>query len=447
MPKQPLVACSRLDAVIARLPDKTVTVAAFLADIASLRSVLPAGRFLLNACQDRYRFAVGFAAGLLSGKISLQPASQSAETLLRIGQDYPDTFCLTDRRDFDSQGLTTFAFPDLPPPVSAVVHDMPAIDVDQAAAILFTSGSTGRPKPHIKTWGKLCKGGLASTEFLGLAGNRHSIVGTVPVQHMFGFESILMLSLQGGGAFSSAKPFFPLDIAATLADVPPPRVLVTTPFHLATLLDAGLDLPPIDLILSATAPLSVELARRAEAVTGTRLLEIYGSTETGQLALRQTTAGDDWQLLDGIRLTQQDGTTLASGTHSDAPMALSDVIELSGDRCFRLVGRHTDMINIAGKRTSLAYLNHQITRIPGVVDATFFLPDGEDDDLKTRLAAFVVAPTLDRSTLLAALRLRIDAIFLPRPLVFVDALPRNDTGKLPRQALQALYARTPDGHR
>ena len=56
-----------------------------------------------------------------------------------------------------------------------------------------------------------------------------------------------------------------------------------------------------------------------------------------------------------------------------------------------------------------------------------------------RLAAFVVAPGMDRRQLLAALRQRIDAIFLPRPLVFVDALPRNSTGKLPRSALQALF--------
>ena len=46
---------------------------------------------------------------------------------------------------------------------------------------------------------------------------------------------------------------------------------------------------------------------------------------------------------------------------------------------------------------------------------------------------------MDRRQLLAALRQRIDAIFLPRPLVFVDALPRNSTGKLPRSALQALF--------
>jgi acyl-coenzyme A synthetase/AMP-(fatty) acid ligase len=78
-----------------------------------------------------------------------------------------------------------------------------------------------------------------------------------------------------------------------------------------------------------------------------------------------------------------------------------------------------------------------------VQDGAFFLPDAADAahgvESLTRLVAFVVAPGLDRTALQRALRQRIDSLFLPRPLVFVDTLPRNSTGKLPRTALQALY--------
>jgi len=58
----------------------------------------------------------------------------------------------------------------------------------------------------------------------------------------------------------------------------------------------------------------------------------------------------------------------------------------------------------------------------------------------TRLAALVVAPTLDRGVIVQRLRERIDPVFLPRPLLLVDALPRNETGKLPQQTLRALVA-------
>ena len=56
----------------------------------------------------------------------------------------------------------------------------------------------------------------------------------------------------------------------------------------------------------------------------------------------------------------------------------------------------------------------------------------------TRLMAFAFAPGMTAATVLAALRPRIDAVFMPRPLVLMDALPRNSTGKLPRQTLSDL---------
>ena len=99
-----------------------------------------------------------------------------------------------------------------------------------------------------------------------------------------------------------------------------------------------------------------------------------------------------------------------------------------------------DLVNIAGKRSSLAYLNHQLSAIPGVIDGAFFLRDERQASVTgvTRVAAVVVAPGLDSHSLVSLLRARIDPVFLPRPLLFVDKLPRNDTGKLPQQALLSL---------
>jgi acyl-coenzyme A synthetase/AMP-(fatty) acid ligase len=97
-------------------------------------------------------------------------------------------------------------------------------------------------------------------------------------------------------------------------------------------------------------------------------------------------------------------------------------------------------VNIAGKRTSLGYLNYQLNSIPGVRDGVFVMPDEEGAASVPRLTAFVVAPGLSQGDVMAALRRRIDAAFLPRPLNLVDALPRNSTGKLPRAAIAALAA-------
>ena len=434
----PLITGADLDRVLAWQPGGPRRVRDFIADAEALAARLPAGGALINLCHDRYRFAVGFAAGLVAGKLSLQPSSQSAETLSRIRAEFPDVFCLCDGDD-DTLDLPRCEFPDLPEAAPHTVTKIPRIPAERVVAILFTSGSTGLPQPQAKTWGKLVANGRAEAAALGLERTPHVVVGTVPVQHSYGFESTFLLALHGGCAFWSGKPFYPQDIAAALDAVPRPRLLVTTPFHLSTLLKSGIALPPVDQLLSATAPLSAALAAEAEARTGAPLREIYGSTESGQLANRRTSASAEWTLLPGVRLEQADDTSWASGGHVEGRVALSDVIELLPDRRFLLQGRHADLVNIAGKRTSLAYLNHQIAAVPGVVDAAFFLPDDEAPDGITRLVAFVVAPTLTSRQLLAELRQRIDAIFLPRPPVFVDALPRNGTGKLPRNGLAALY--------
>jgi acyl-coenzyme A synthetase/AMP-(fatty) acid ligase len=353
--------------------------------------------------------------------------------------EYPDVVCLTDTA-FDSLDMPQVRFPERLQADPQQVEDIPLIPADQLAAVLFTSGSTGLPQPHRKTWGKLVQNGRVEAIRLGLTVRPHTIVGTVPVQHSYGFESTFLQALHGGSAFWSGRPFYPQDIVAALAAVPMPRLLVTTPFHLSALLSAELDLPRTDLLLSATAPLSGHLAAQAEARFGAPLHEIYGSTESGQLASRRTTDGAEWTLLDGVRLEQVGEETAAIDGHVEGRVPLSDIIECLPGQRFLLHGRHADLVNIAGKRTSLAYLNHQIGAVPGVIDAAFFLPDGAETEHITRLTAFVVAPGLDRAKLLAELRQRMDTVFLPRPLVFVDTLPRNDTGKLTREGLKALYA-------
>lgn len=425
-----------LAGVIAYTSRGPVTVAQFLADVAQLVDLLPAERHLLNVCQDRYRFLVGFAAGMVSGRINLLPASHTPETIRQL-RDFAADICVLGDGNEGEIDLPPVAFP---PHSGALLSAprVPLIPEDRVVAVLFTSGSTGTPVPQRKTWGALYRNALAEAERLQVPG--HAIVGTVPAQHSYGLESTVLLSLLGDCALWAGRPFYPADIAAALAAVPAPRLLVTTPFHLRAVLDAGVELSPLGLVLSATAPLSQELAREAELRTGAPLHEIYGCTESGQLASRRTTASPRWRLLPGVRLEQEGDVSYATGGHVEGRIPLGDRLELIDPEHFLLHGRNADLINIAGKRTSLAYLNHQLNAMEGVNDGAFFMPDDEKPDGVTRLAAAVVAPGLTPQQLLAALRQRVDPVFLPRPLLFVDRLPRNTTGKLTRSSLEALFA-------
>jgi acyl-coenzyme A synthetase/AMP-(fatty) acid ligase len=435
-------------AVIAYRGGVPVTAQRFLCDAAHLAQLLPAGNHVLNVCADRYRFTVGLAACLMTGRVSLLPSTHTPEVIGQMASFAPDAVCLTDDPRCDI-GLPQVYFPAEPPPTespptelppTAMDWAVPQIPVSQLAAIVFTSGSTGTPLPYRKTWGRLAGCVRAGAPRLGLLdGRSHALIGTVPAQHMYGFESSVLLALVSGNAFVAERPFYPADIATALATVPQPRILVTTPVHLRTLLASAVDLPPVDLIVSATAPLDQDLAREVEGRYHVTLLEIYGSTETGQIAMRRSAATAIWRLWPDVRLKISNEQVFAHGGHVEQLTAMCDVIELISQEEFLLHGRTADLVNVAGKRSSFGYLNAQLNAIPGVIDGVFFLRDGATGSTGVaRLGAIVVAPTLSVAALTERLRQRIDPVFLPRPLILVERLPRNATGKLPHHALQTL---------
>ncbi|MHB1174396.1 MAG: AMP-binding protein [Sulfuriferula sp.] len=437
MSQFPLVSHVSPDSIVAWRTEGAVTLRQFLAEVSQLAARFPAGRYLLNMCSDRYRFSVGLAAAIVTGKVSLLPSTHTPETVRQIKVFAPDVFCLTDS-DVCTVDLPLLRYPAMSAS-QAEAFAIPQIDASQRIAVVFTSGSTGTPQPHPKTWGALVSSVQAEAARLRLHNIPHTLIGTVPPQHMYGFESTVLMAWHSGNALSHAQPFYPADICQTLAAVPTPRVLVSSPVHLRATLDAGLVLPELALVVSATAPLSAQLAQDVEARCHAPLMEIYGSTETGLIATRRPTQSEEWRLLPGIKLIADGASVRACGGHIETMIAMGDMLEPVSDEHFLLHGRLADLVNIAGKRHSLASLNHLLNSIPGVVDGAFYMPDESGHGHITRLAAFVVAPGLEAPCLLAALREHIDPVFLPRPLLFVEELPRNCTGKLPRAALQALF--------
>ncbi|MGB4810855.1 MAG: AMP-binding protein [Methylophilaceae bacterium] len=437
----PLVTHDSPDSVIAWRDDGAVSLRQFLADVKLLTTLLPSSQHILNTCSNRYHFSVGLAAAIVTGKVSLLPSANTPEMVYQLKAFAPEVFCLTDN-DACLLDIPRLRYPTMPPVVNNSDNlSIPQISSSQLIAIVFTSGSTGTPLPHPKAWGALVHCVQAEVLSLGLLNNSSActLVGTVPPQHMYGFESTVLLAWQSGNALSHAHPFYPADICQALALVPSPRVLVSSPVHLRALLESELAIPKLTCVVSATAPLSAQLALDIEARCGAPLIEVYGSTETGQIATRRPSQTSEWQLFPEIKLVKKNERIYATGGHIPSPTPMSDSIEFLSDNRFLLHGRLADMVNIAGKRHSLTSLNHLLNAIPGVIDGAFYMPHEGDSARITRLAACVVAPELNPTKLLAALREYIDPIFLPRPLLFLDALPRNSTGKLPHAALVALF--------
>ncbi len=431
------LACGPLDRGFAVGGAGPVTLERFLRQAHTLAETLPAGSHCLNLCEDRYRFILTLAAALLRGQPTLLPPSRAPSVILEMLERYPEAHCVGD------DGLDGCALERLPPRYTALPTvlaewpgpiELPQLPAESLAVIGFTSGSSGPPKAQPKRWGSFSRSTALNAALLReVAGTGAQILATVPAQHMYGMETSVLLPLLGGFPIHPARPFFPADIVRTLNELDAPRVLVTTPVHLRALIESGLSLPPVAAIVSATAPLPVELARAAEAASGGRVLELYGSTETCVIAHRQTACDEAWTAYEGVEIQPRPDGAQIEAAWLAAPVLLQDLIELLPQGRFRLAGRAADLLEIAGKRASLGELTRRLLAIRGVQDGVVFLPDTAGP--VQRVAALVVAPELEEAAVLAALREVVDPVYLPRPLKRVAALPRNATGKLPRAAL------------
>ncbi|MCG7923697.1 MAG: AMP-binding protein [Candidatus Thiodiazotropha lotti] len=412
-----------------------ISAAQFYQDVAKLAAQLPEAGQVVNLCEDRYHFAVSFAAAIVRQQVTLMPSNNAPGAVNSLLNKSRDGYCLTDQLQQGIQARQLLYTELLDAENSDSIALPEQIEADRQVAILYTSGSTGTPKPNPKSWGELkAEAESALQRFPFLSRSVSSLVATVPAQHMYGLATSIFFPWQGGIAVHTGRPLFPADIAADLALTSAPRVLISTPLHLRACLDAGISWPEISFIISATAPLSRELAAEAEQQLQTELYEIYGSTETGSIASRRTAKEESWTLYDGIEMTQQGNQTYASGGHLPHPVLLNDNIEILNGGRFRLLGRNNDMLKIAGKRASIGDLNQKLLAIPGVIDGIFVPPEDPNNE-KQRLTALVVAPSLSKQEILHQLAQSIDAAFLPRPLHFVTSLPRNSTGKLPREQL------------
>ena len=410
----------------------------FLAQVQRLADGLPERPFAINLCDDRYAFMSAFAAAMIRGQTTLLPPGRAPRLIEDLAADYSGSYCLVDsptnveRVPLHQVSLDETATGD-------GERSVPEIPVDATVAIVFTSGSTGRPNPNPKRWGDLVQGlEIARRRFEFGANSDEMILATIPPQHMYGLEVSVMLPLVAGIGVHAGRPFFPEDIRVAIESLPERRSMFTTPTHLRACVESGVRWPSLTRIVSATAPLSVEIAARAEQQFECPVLEIYGCTEAGSMASRRTLDGDLWRFYDGMTCYERDGVIHVCADHLPDPIPLNDFIEVETDSRFRLLGRHVDLVNIAGNRASLSDLNLKLNAIEGVRDGVFVVPDDRGQGDVWRLAALVVAPDVRKEDILSALAERINPVFLPRPIYKVERLPRNAMGKLPRDALVRL---------
>src|SRR5687768_4441252 len=112
MTNLPLMRHFEAGSVLAYHDGAAIRVERFLHEVRELARLLPQKSCVLNACTDRYRFCVAFAAALVRGQITLLPPNQTEDMLERLKSGYADLYCLTDAGDDKPPHLPTLPFPD-----------------------------------------------------------------------------------------------------------------------------------------------------------------------------------------------------------------------------------------------------------------------------------------------------------------------------------------------
>ena len=400
-----------------------------------------------NLCTSRATFLVTWLAALRSHTLLVLPPSGGDADLAGVLRSTSDPVIVADGSQPIHQSWRSSAECLICPPIrqrsEASTEDLAwQPDWDCTAILLYTSGSTRAPEPQAKTLLHLARGAQVLGERMareiagGLTAVRR-IACSVPPQHMFGIEASVMLSLVHAIPVQEGRPLLPADVQQALRGSPG-TAWVATPLHLRGLVQSGEVLSDCSVVLASTMPLTQQLARQAEDLIGAPVLEIYGSTETGVLAMRRPAREAAWEPVSGVRVECVSDGTMAYGSHFQSPARVADQIEIDTPASFRLLGRSSDMIKIGGRRASLAGLNLLLQDLPGLEDGVLYLPTTTNPT--ERLCLIYCGPALDRADVERWLRTRVDPAFLPRTFIRVDKLPRSESGKLPRHALDALFA-------
>jgi acyl-coenzyme A synthetase/AMP-(fatty) acid ligase len=426
-------------------------------DVARLAARLAgvAGARVALHCHDAYAFAVGLLAlGQLRALAVLAPSRQPG-ALERLAPDVAGFVLDGEGAPARIAGRPCFVpLGDAGPEAALGPQEREAACIE-----LFTSGTTGDEKPVAKALRQL-EDEVAVLDARFALGPGTRMLATASPQHLYGLLFRVLWPLAAGRPFLRTPILHPEELAPHLDEAD--FALASTPAALRRLVERDVLAARAErcrAVFSSGGPLEAEVARGVAAVVGAPPFEIYGSTETGGIALRQQWQGDEpWQPLPGVdvALEPESGRLVVTSpfVSGGAPagggrarLATADRAEAAAG-CFLLRGRVDRVVKIAEKRLSLPDMESRLREHPAVAEAALALI--EDAPGEPRVAAVIVPSEAGRALAAAGGRRAVarelsehlardfDRVLLPRFFRLTDALPRDAQGKISARALRAL---------
>lgn len=414
-----------------------------------------AGRWLLCS-DDSYAVATALLALARVGAVAVFPPNRQPETLRHLAAGAVGVLVDLPGAGPGPSGLETLAILGVP---AAGAPAPNRFDREAAWVEFRTSGTTGDGRPVRKALRHLEDEVVALEERLGASCPPGlQVFSTASHQHIYGLLFRVLWPLAAGRAFQRETLLHTQELLPRIA-ASREASLVTTPAHLKRLAAHG-GLRPLRRIcrtvFSSGGPLDAETAKAVAEQLGAAPVEVFGSTETGGIAIRQRDRdGEAFRALPGVELARSEdgrlevtspfvsvGDALPDGR---ARMRSADRVELVPGGGFRLLGRADRVVKVGEKRLSLPEMERVLAGHPAVAEAALLVLD-------ERVHAVVVPslpgpPELEpeqrrslRATLMAFLSGHFDPVLLPRAWRFVVALPRDAQDKIPHGALAALFA-------
>ena len=308
-----------------------------------------------------------------------------------------------------------------------------------AYALFFTSGTTGVPTGAIKNRENI-EGELDALEAIFTPEKFERVIVTVPFIHIYGFLSGLMLPKRLGCEVLLKEEYYPQELI-TLHEHKK-TLVVTSPVYIKALLRLKREHDLSNVVfLSSTGLLAEEEVKRFEQQYNTSLLQLFGSTETGGVAIKR---GVDpyWEPLQGVSVTKnfesrmvvdspylsthllEEGITLMK-----RPYTTTDIIELEGKN-FKLLGRANEIIKVSGKRISIVELENLIENELGAADVLIGIKK-ENERLKDESLEIKIAgrKMTYESAVKALFKVHYPAINFSFDLVNVKSIEKNNMGK------------------